>query len=134
MPARKTAELGGLRIGGRGAGRDRRAVARLRRPALSGVLTEGAGSDMTATSSGRTEIWATVLEVMFDTPLTLLTGFGWEAYATFPFRWVTHNHYLQQFFNLGLVGLICSVLLFVVPIRSRECGGDLRAVPMCGPC
>ena len=55
---------------------------------------------------------------MFGTPLTLLTGFGWEAYWTFPFRWVTHNHYLQQWFNLGLVGLICSVLLFVVPIRT----------------
>jgi O-antigen ligase len=81
-------------------------------------LTEGAGSDMTATSSGRTEIWATVLEVMFRTPLTLLTGFGWEAYGTFPFRWATHNHYLQQWFNLGLVGLICSVLLFVLPIRT----------------
>lgn len=83
-------------------------------------LTQGAGSDMTAASSGRTEIWATVLEVMFRTPLTLLSGFGWEAYGTFPFRWVTHNHYLQQFFNLGLVGLICSVLLFVVPIRSMN--------------
>jgi O-antigen ligase len=81
-------------------------------------LTVGGGSDMTAASSGRTEIWATVLEVMFKTPLTLLTGFGWEAYGTFPFRWATHNHYLQQFFNLGLVGLICSVLLFVVPTRT----------------
>ena len=80
----------------------------------------GAGSDITATSSGRTEIWATVLEVMFGTPLTLLTGFGWEAYPTFPFRWVTHNHYLQQCFNLGLVGLICSVLLLVVPIRTAN--------------
>lgn len=83
-------------------------------------LTEGLGRDMTATSSGRTEIWATALEVMFRTPLTLLTGFGWEAYGAFPFRWVTHNHYLQQWFNLGLIGLICSVLLFVVPIRTAN--------------
>ena len=83
-------------------------------------LTKDSGSDLTAVSSGRTEIWATVLEVMFATPLTLLTGFGWEAYGTFPFRWVTHNHYLQQLFNLGLVGLICSVLLFVVPIRTAN--------------
>ena len=79
---------------------------------------------MTATSSGRTEIWTTVLEVMFGTPLTLLTGFGWEAYGTFPFRWVTHNHYLQQFFNLGLIGLICSVLLLVVPIRTANAAAN----------
>jgi O-antigen ligase len=83
-------------------------------------LTVGLHSDMSAMSSSRTEIWTTVLEVMFATPLTLLTGFGWEAYGTFPFRWVTHNHYLQQFFNLGLVGLICSALLFVVPIRTAN--------------
>jgi hypothetical protein len=84
------------------------------------VVNNGVGADITETSSGRTEIWLTVLETMFRTPLTLLTGFGWEAYPTFPFRWVTHNHYLQQFFNLGLVGLICSSLLFLLPIRTAN--------------
>ncbi len=33
-----------------------------------------------ALRSGRT-----VIEVMFEQPLTLLTGFGWEAYRPFPF-------------------------------------------------
>lgn len=84
------------------------------------VVEQGATGDLAATSSGRTEIWSTVLEVMFRTPLTLLTGFGWQAYGTFPFRWATHNHYLEQFFNLGLVGLICSALLFVVPVRTAN--------------
>lgn len=84
------------------------------------VVEKGGSLDIDATSSGRTEIWGTVLGVMFRTPITLLTGFGWESYGTFPFRWVTHNHYLQQFFNLGLVGLICSVLLFVVPVRTAN--------------
>lgn len=83
-------------------------------------LTQGSGSDLTATSSGRTEIWGTVLGVMFRTPLTLLTGFGWEAYSTFPFRWNTHNHYLLQFFNLGLIGLVCTVLLFIVVVRTAN--------------
>jgi O-antigen ligase len=83
-------------------------------------LTQGSGSDLTATSSGRTEIWSTVLGVMFRTPLTLLTGFGWEAYSTFPFRWNTHNHYLLQFFNLGLIGLVCTLLLFVVVVRTAN--------------
>ena len=88
------------------------------------VVNNGVGADITETSSGRTEIWLTVLETMFHTPLTLLTGFGWEAYPTFPFRWVTHNHYLQQFFNLGLVGLICSGLLFLLPIRTMNKAAD----------
>jgi hypothetical protein len=57
---------------------------------------------------------------MFRTPLTLLTGFGWEAYSTFPFRWNTHNHYLLQFFNLGLIGLVCTLLLFVVVVRTAN--------------
>ena len=83
-------------------------------------LTQGSGSDLTATSSGRTEIWGTVLGVMFRTPLTLLTGFGWDAYGTFPFKWNTHNHYLLQFFNLGLIGLVCTVLLFVVVVRTAN--------------
>lgn len=91
------------------------------------VVNNGVGADITETSSGRTEIWLTVLETMFRTPLTLLTGFGWEAYPTFPFRWVTHNHYLQQFFNLGLVGLICSGLLFLLPIRTMNKAADFAA-------
>jgi O-antigen ligase len=83
-------------------------------------ITQGSNSDATAMSSGRTEIWSTVLGVMARTPLTLLTGFGWDAYGTFPFRWITHNHYLLQFFNLGLVGLICSALLLIVPVRTAN--------------
>lgn len=83
-------------------------------------ITQGSASDLTSTSSGRTEIWTRVIETMFGTPLTLLTGFGWEAYSTFPFRWNTHNHYLLQFFNLGLVGLVCTVLLFVVTVRTAN--------------
>jgi O-antigen ligase len=83
-------------------------------------ITQGSASDLTSTSSGRTEIWTRVIETMFGTPLTLLTGFGWEAYTTFPFRWNTHNHYLLQFFNLGLVGLVCTVLLFVVTVRTAN--------------
>lgn len=92
------------------------------------VVTQG-GLDIDTASSGRTEMWATVLGVMFRTPITLLTGFGWESYGTFPFRFVTHNHYLQQFFNLGLVGLICSVLLFVVQVRAANAAATRAATP-----
>ncbi len=35
-----------------------------------------------------------------------------------PFRYSPHNYYLAQWFNLGLPGLICSVLLLVMPVRT----------------
>lgn len=74
--------------------------------------------DMGGTSSGRTEIWATAIAMMFQHPLTLLTGFGWNSYWIMPFRYSPHNYYLAQWFNLGLPGLICSVLLLVLPVRT----------------
>jgi O-antigen ligase/polysaccharide polymerase Wzy-like membrane protein len=84
------------------------------------VVGQGTTGDVTTTSSGRLEIWTTVLQTMFRTPLTLLTGFGWYSYLSFPFRWVTHNHYLEQFFNLGVVGLSCSVLLLFMGVRTAR--------------
>lgn len=78
------------------------------------------GGDLAGTSSGRTEIWANALEVMFDEPLSLLTGYGWRAYQSMPFRYAPHNYYLNQWFNLGLPGLICSVLLLALPIRMAR--------------
>lgn len=84
------------------------------------IVGQATTGDITTTSSGRLEIWTTVLQTMFGTPISLLTGFGWYSYLTFPFRWVTHNHYLEQFFNLGVVGLCCSVLLFVVTVRTAN--------------
>ena len=74
--------------------------------------------DMAHTSSGRTLIWANALGVMFEHPVTLLTGFGWRAYFTMPFRWAPHNYYINTWFNLGLPGLICAVTLLVLPVRA----------------
>lgn len=65
-------------------------------------------------SSGRTVIWMTALESMFEHPVSLLTGFGWDAYASFNFRYATHNAYLLVFYDLGLIGLA----LFLLVIRN----------------
>lgn len=75
------------------------------------------GSDLEGVSSGRLEIWAGAIAVMWQQPLTLITGYGWSAYMAMPFRLATHNHYLAQWFNLGLVGVTCSVLLLVIPVK-----------------
>lgn len=79
-----------------------------------------ASSDLGSTSSGRTEIWTDALAVMIENPLTLLSGYGWRSYWSMPFRYSPHNQYLNFWFNLGLVGLGCVVLLFVLPIRTAR--------------
>lgn len=81
------------------------------------IIASASSRDLGGTSSGRTEIWSTALGVMMEHPATLLTGFGWNAYWAMPFRYSPHNYYLAQWFNLGLPGLICSLLLLVLPAR-----------------
>ncbi len=56
-------------------------------------------------SSGRSDIWGLAVATMMDSPLTLLTGFGWNSWSTMPTVFVLHNTYLDQWFNLGVIGL-----------------------------
>jgi len=89
----------------------------------------GTGSvDASTASSGRSDIWATLLAAMFANPITFITGFGWNVYWSMPFQFSPHNHYLALWFNLGLIGLFCgSYLLFSAIGRARR--ASLRAVP-----
>jgi len=100
------------------------------------VIGGFSSKDMGGTSSGRTEIWATAIEMMLEHPQTLLTGFGWNAYWVMPVRYSPHNYYLAQWFNLGLPGLICSVLLLAIPVRtalhSFKVGPAHLRVPLAG--
>lgn len=56
-------------------------------------------------SSGRSDIWGLAVSTMMDSPLTLITGFGWNTWSTMPTVFVLHNTYLDQWFNLGVIGL-----------------------------
>jgi O-antigen ligase len=77
--------------------------------------------DASTASSGRSDIWTEALGVMFAHPITFITGFGWDAYTYMPFQFSTHNHYLNLWFNLGLVGLFFgSYLLFSAIGRARR--------------
>lgn len=87
------------------------------------VLAESHG-DLGGVSSGRTEIWAAAIARMLQTPLTLLTGFGWNVYWTMPFRFSPHNHYVSLWFNLGLPGLACGTLLLTQAVRISRVGVD----------
>jgi hypothetical protein len=98
-----------------------------------GLLTErvfGQTGDIDAVeaSSGRTEIWANLFMTMFHAPITFLTGFGWDVYWSFAFRFSPHNHYFALWFNLGLVGLVTGAyLLFSAIGRARR--ASLEAEP-----
>jgi O-antigen ligase len=89
----------------------------------------GTGSiDTSVASSGRSDIWATALAAMVAHPLTFITGFGWDVYSSMPFQFATHNHYLNLWFNLGLLGLLCGTYLLFSGIgRARR--ASLQAAP-----
>jgi O-antigen ligase len=48
---------------------------------------------------------------MARTPITFLTGFGWDVYSVMPFRYASHNHYLGIWFDLGLPGLALFIFI-----------------------
>jgi len=96
------------------------------------VLTQTGSIDVSDASSGRTEIWAGALATMFAKPLALVTGFGWNTYASFPFRFAPHNHYLNLWFNLGLLGLACGSFLLFYSIRLAKRGSDAAVPPARG--
>ena len=62
-------------------------------------------------SSGRSDIWARGLEAMMNSPVSLITGFGWDTWSVMGFSYVAHNHYLLLWFELGLVGIVCLLLI-----------------------
>lgn len=82
------------------------------------------GGDIVGASSGRTEIWATAIARMMQSPLSLITGFGWDVYWTMPFRYSPHNHYVSLWFNLGLVGLACGVAILVQVVKQARVAVD----------
>lgn len=75
------------------------------------VVSQGSAVDTAEISSGRTELWAEAIGRMMETPLSLITGFGWNVYDSMGFRLVPHNHYIFLWFELGLIGLSCYLLI-----------------------
>lgn len=84
------------------------------------IIGQSSAGDFVGLSSGRTEIWSTAIMRMAEMPMSFITGFGWNAYDLMPFRYATHNHYVWLWFNLGLIGLICGIALFVLLVREAR--------------
>lgn len=77
-----------------------------------------AGASLERVSSGRTFFWRQTLTMMSDWPLSFVSGYGWDSYATL-FRGYgdPHNTYLMYWFNLGVVGLGLYVLIITWIVR-----------------
>lgn len=82
------------------------------------IVGDTTSSDMVGASSGRLDIWANAFATMTKSPVTFLSGFGWNVYNTMPFRLAPHNHYVALWFDLGLVGLVCGAALLVIVARA----------------
>ncbi len=91
------------------------------------MIGQSGAVGMDEVSSGRSQIWMTALRTMAEYPITFITGFGWDVYNALPFNYSPHNHYLNLWFNLGLVGLFCGIyLLFTAINRARRASEHAR--------
>lgn len=85
---------------------------------------------MSEASSGRTDIWAQAINAMMENPVTLVTGFGWNVYSTMPTVFAMHNTYLDQWFNLGLLGVATYVYIIYVTVRTAKEAAMAAAPPL----
>lgn len=85
---------------------------------------------MSEASSGRTDIWAQALNEMMAYPVSLITGFGWNVYSTMPTIFAMHNTYLDQWFNLGLLGVAVYVIILYNTIATARRAAKLAQPPM----
>ncbi len=82
------------------------------------ILNPGTSSDE------RTYIWLPILSKMMANPVALITGFGWDSYDVMGFFFATHNHYLLLWFELGVIGLGCYLLVIrQLLITARRAAG-----------
>jgi O-antigen ligase len=88
--------------------------------------------DLSEASSGRTDIWALGFNEMMANPISLVTGFGWNTWVTMPTIFATHNTYLDQWFNLGLLGLFVYVFIEYYTIMTARRAAASAEPPMRG--
>jgi O-antigen ligase len=85
---------------------------------------------MSEASSGRTDIWAQALNEMMAYPVSLITGFGWNVYSTMPTIFAMHNTYLDQWFNLGLLGVAVYVIILFNTIATAKRAATYSVPPL----
>jgi O-antigen ligase len=81
------------------------------------VLRQSFSGNSFDASSGRTETWMRIFQDMAAQPLTFITGFGWDVYSYLGRPYISHNHYLGEWYELGLIGMGSYVFIFVRSVR-----------------
>jgi O-antigen ligase len=71
----------------------------------------GQAENMSIMSSGRVGIWSNALEKLFDNPLNVFLGMGWNTFKQY-FAYAPHNIYLNYLFELGIIGLLLVLIIF----------------------
>lgn len=103
-------------------------------PAAAAAITDRVfdiGSmNLSDASSGRSDIWTMALKTMMESPLALITGFGWNSWSTMPTIFVLHNTYLDQWFNLGMVGLLAYIAIEFMTIITAKRAAVASSGPM----
>jgi O-antigen ligase len=93
------------------------------------LFNQSMANSISVASSGRTVIWMRAVDTMMSHPITLLTGYGWDVYHTM-FELVTHNYYLDQWFGLGLIGLISFLTILYQVIATARRAVILQPGPL----
>jgi hypothetical protein len=83
------------------------------------LLGASTSIDMSEVSSGRTNVWMNTLQHMLDTPVSFLSGFGWNVYET-RFVYATHNYYLDLWFDLGVVGVMAFITILYQAVKTAS--------------
>jgi O-antigen ligase len=85
---------------------------------------------MSEASSGRTDIWMQAINEMMAYPVSLITGFGWNVYSTMPTVFAMHNTYLDQWFNLGLLGVGVYVFIIYLTVKTARQAVETAQPPL----
>jgi O-antigen ligase len=89
---------------------------------LHRIISQGSSADIGDLSSGRTELWARTISRMMETPVSLITGFGWNVYSSMGYFLPPHSHYILLWFELGLVGLACYLMIIWTLLQAALSG------------
>jgi hypothetical protein len=81
------------------------------------VLRQSFSGNSFDASSGRTETWMRIFQDMAAQPITFITGFGWDVYTYLGRPYISHNHYLGEWYELGLIGMGSYIFIFVRSVR-----------------
>jgi O-antigen ligase len=86
------------------------------------VASKSQADDTIRASSGRTAIWGAAFALMNQWPLSWIIGFGWNAFEESGLWKSAHSVYVDLVYELGIVGVVLFVWLFIALLRRARIG------------